>query len=204
MRTLERILLIIGIVCLGLYGIFTLQTHIHQRRLERALERQLEEGQPKKAPEKAPGESPAPPPAAKRPKLAEGDLVGRLEIPRLNLSVMVMEGIGKKTLMLGAGHIPATSYPGLPGNSGIAAHRDTFFRKIRHIQENDVIRFTSPHGVLTYRVKTTSIVKPTDVHVLNPTPQETMTLVTCYPFFYVGSAPKRFVVQAVREHTVAD
>jgi sortase A len=187
MRTVERILLITGIISLGLYGFFTVQAQFHQMSMERALDRELHNPPP--------GDRD---PFSPVPSLSEGDLVGKLEIPGTDVSVMVMEGISDKTLRLGAGHIPGTPYPGTGGNSGIAAHRDTFFRGIRDIKTDDVIHLTTARGTMKYRVAMTLIVDPTDVQVLEPTREETITLVTCYPFYYIGPAPKRFVVHAIR------
>ena len=127
--------------------------------------------------------------------VAEGMPVANLEIPRLNLSVVVLEGVGDNILEVGAGHVPQTSLPGKSGNVGIAAHRDTFFRPLRNIQRNDVIRVTTTAGVFDYAVEWTRVVKPTDVEVLNPTEKPSLTLITCYPFHYVGSAPDRFIVR---------
>lgn len=187
MRFIERILLITGILCLGLYGFFTVQARWHQAELEREFE---ETYQPVPA---------APEPRVpSNPHLKEGDLVGRLEVPRLDLSVMVMEGTASKTLRLGAGHVPGTAFPGTAGNVAIAAHRDTFFRGLKDIKKNDAIRLTTSQGILDYRVSSTMIVNPKDVEVLRPQSVEMLTLVTCYPFYLVGPAPKRFVVQAVR------
>jgi sortase A len=129
--------------------------------------------------------------------LKEGELVGRLEIPKLNLSVMVMEGTGSRTLRLGAGRIRGTATPWTTGNMVIAGHRDTFFKPLKGIKKNDVITFTTVEGTKKYTVTSTSIVMPTDTHVLNPSAQNMITLVTCYPFYYIGPAPKRFIVQAV-------
>ena len=139
----------------------------------------------------------APPaPQVRVPGLRPGDLVGRLQIPRLHLSVMVVEGDGGRELRLGAGHIPQTALPGFSGNVGIAAHRDTFFRPLRFIRPNDRIQITVPGAELRYRVESTEIVDPADVAVLGPSAHNELTLVTCYPFFYVGSAPMRFIVHA--------
>jgi sortase A len=136
--------------------------------------------------------------SADPPRFSEGDLLGKLEVPRLRLSVMMMEGVAEKTLRLGGGHIPGTAYPGAPGNSGFAAHRDTFFRQLRDIRKDDVIQFTTRSSTISYRVSSTAVVNPSDTDVLRPTSSETITLVTCFPFYYVGPAPKRFVVHAVR------
>jgi LPXTG-site transpeptidase (sortase) family protein len=138
----------------------------------------------------------APSPPERR--LHHGDVVGRLTIPRIHLSVMVFEGDDASILKRGAGRIPATSLPYENGNLGIAAHRDTFFRPLRLIHPRDVIEFTSREGVSRYTVTDIVIVPPSDVRVLAQSPGRDLTLVTCYPFYYLGSAPKRWIVHAKR------
>jgi len=129
--------------------------------------------------------------------LTPGAIVGRLSIPRLDLKVMVVEGVDQGDLRHAAGHIEKTALPGQPGNVGIAAHRDTFFRPLKDIQQNDTIYLTTQHGEYRYRVVSTQIVRPDNVGVLAATEgQDSLTLVTCYPFYYVGSAPSRFIVHA--------
>ncbi len=136
-------------------------------------------------------------PPAGPPRFREKDgLVGRLIVPRLHLSAMVREGTGEKTLGLALGHIPGTSLPGQKGNVGVAGHRDTLFRGLREIGKNDLIQFETFEGNYAYRVETTEIVKPQNVSVLNARDYPELTLVTCYPFHYVGSAPERFIVKA--------
>lgn len=130
--------------------------------------------------------------------LSEGDLIGRIKVPRLGVSALILEGVGGRTLRRGVGHIPDTAFPGGAGNVGIAGHRDSFFRGLKDIQEDDLIEVTTPDGVHRYRVEWTKIVRPKDVHVLDGSGEPELTLVTCYPFYYVGSAPKRFIVRAVR------
>ena len=125
-----------------------------------------------------------------------GDLLGMVQIPRLGLAVPFVEGSDGESLDLGAGHIPHTAFPGHHGNAGIAAHRDTCFRPLQHIQQGDDIVITTPAGSYQYKVSGTEIVMPSDGHVLHRTPNRTLTLVTCYPFYYVGSAPQRFIVHA--------
>jgi sortase A len=132
------------------------------------------------------------------PVSAYAGLIGRIEIPRLGVSVVVIEGSTEAILRRAAGHIAGTGLPGQPGNIGISAHRDTFFRPLRNIRKNDVITFTTPGGRFRYRVVATSIVPPADVSVLNPGRSEILTLVTCYPFYFIGSAPDRFIVRAER------
>ena len=131
--------------------------------------------------------------------LARG-LIGRLEIPRLNLAVMVREGADERTLSRAVGHIPGTALPGNVGNVGLAGHRDTFFRSLRNIRADDTIELETTAGTYRYVVKSTRIVTPRDVSVLEASGGETLTLVTCYPFYYVGSAPKRFIVHAALMH----
>ena len=138
-----------------------------------------------------------PPPLKARVAIrsAKGSPIGRLEIPRLNVSVMVLEGAEDQALRMGAGHVRGTDLPGSTGNVAIAAHRDTFFRPLRKIQDNDLIRITTPDGVFEYAVAWTRIVTPTDIKVLDHTDEPSLTLITCYPFSYIGSAPDRFVVR---------
>lgn len=132
-----------------------------------------------------------------RPKLH--DVVGRLDIPRLHLSTIVIEGDDDRSLRLGAGHVPGTPLPDQPGNVGIAAHRDTFFRSLRHIARDDRITLTTPDGAYQYTVESTEIVHPNEMRVLDAGREPELTLITCYPFYYVGSAPLRFVVHARRD-----
>jgi sortase A len=133
-----------------------------------------------------------------RCRFHHGDVLGRLIIPRLNLSVMVFEGDDNAILKEGAGHIPSTALPNQNGNLGIAAHRDTYFRPLRLIHPKDVIEFTTTEGVSRYSVTDTEIVRPSDIQVLAKAPGRDLTLVTCYPFYYLGSAPKRWIVHAKR------
>ena len=126
------------------------------------------------------------------------EVVGRLEIPRLHLSTVVLEGDDDRALRYGAGHVPSTALPDGTGNVGIAAHRDSFFRPLRHIAAHDRITLTTPAGVFNYIVESTELVSPKDVHVLDPSSTPELTLITCYPFHYIGPAPQRFIVHARR------
>jgi sortase A len=130
--------------------------------------------------------------------VAPGHPIGVLEIPRLGLSSVVIEGDEAAALLLGVGHLSDTPMPWHRGNSVLAAHRDTFFRPLERIRRADVIRFSIGDTELEYVVENTRIVAPTDVQVLAPTSSSTLTLITCYPFDYIGPAPKRFVVTAIR------
>ncbi len=126
-------------------------------------------------------------------------LLGRLRIPRLNVAAMVREGADTGTLSRAVGHIPGTALPGKAGNVALAGHRDTFFRALRNIRKDDAIEFETENGTYRYLVEFTKIVGPKDVGVLSAGGRQSLTLVTCYPFYYVGSAPKRFIVRAVQE-----
>lgn len=127
-----------------------------------------------------------------------GQPIGVLEIPRLGLSTVVIEGDETAALLLGVGHLADTPLPWKNGNSVLAAHRDTFFRPLAGIKRYDRIRFTTDEGDLEYVVDATRIVSPTDIDVLKPTSTSRLTLITCYPFDYIGPAPMRFVVTAER------
>lgn len=133
---------------------------------------------------------------ALRLSISEGSPISRLDIPRIRVSVMVVDGIGPHSLSLAAGHVPGTAFPDESGNVGIAGHRDTFFRNLRDIREDDLITLTTLHGSYQYSVEWTRVVAPSDVEVLRTSNQPILTLVTCYPFYYVGSAPERFIVRA--------
>ncbi len=138
------------------------------------------------------------PPPALRILAREGSPLIRMSIPRLALSVMVSEGVQSQTLALAAGHITGTAFPDEPGNVGIAGHRDTFFRKLSEIRKDDVIRLATPGGSYQYSVEWTRVVMPGQVEVLESSNTPALTLVTCYPFTYIGSAPQRFIVRARR------
>jgi sortase A len=143
--------------------------------------------------EKSPANRPAPAEAAPKTR----DVVGRLSIERLHVNVVVREGADSTTLGLSAGHIPGTALPGHTGNIAIAAHRDTLFRALAKVESKDVIRLDDPNGTFSfYEVASTKVVKPTDMSVIQPHGGQELTLVTCYPFNYVGSAPERFIVTA--------
>ena len=126
-----------------------------------------------------------------------------LRIPRIRVEVPVLEGTDDSTLNRAVGHIEDTAKPGTQGNSGIAGHRDGFFRGLKDIRAGDVIEIETLGSVETYRVERTWIVEPEDVSVLDPTATPSVTLVTCYPFYFVGSAPQRFIVRAVRTEATA-
>jgi sortase A len=119
-----------------------------------------------------------------------------LELPRLGLTVPVLEGTDELTLNRGVGHIEGTALPGERGNVAIAGHRDGFFRVLKDVTSGDQIHLVTLEQTLNYTVEETRIVEPEDVKVLEPTGESSLTLLTCYPFYYVGNAPKRFIVRA--------
>ena len=129
-------------------------------------------------------------------RTATWQYLGRLEIPRLDISIMLLDGIDNRTLRLGIGHIPGTALPGQPGNAGIAGHRDTFFRGLARIRKDDQIMVETLDGEYHYVVESIQVVDPDAIEVLNDMGHPVLTLVTCYPFHLVGPAPRRFVGHA--------
>lgn len=147
-------------------------------------------------PKAAPPSTEQPPPEQQpfRPRL--GETVGKLIIPRLGTQLYFVEGVDARELLRGPGHIPGTAMPGVTGNCVIAAHRDTHFRVLKDIRKGDDIVLMTREGEYLYRVKSTQIVSPKNLGPLQPTPGPVLNLITCYPFYYVGNAPKRFIVEA--------
>lgn len=198
LRWAQRALLVGGVSLLAYCAFALLDSWIFQQQQGHDLDRLLDDdsaasvGAPPAGPLLAPEASDAPLAAT-----ADG-LIGRIEVSRLGLSAIVMEGIDKRTLRRAAGHIPGTALPGQSGNVGIAGHRDTFFRPLQDIQVDDIVTLTTRWGEYQYRVVSRRVVSPHDVAVLDPTGNEVLTLVTCHPFYFVGPAPNRFIVRAER------
>jgi sortase A len=185
LRIAQWLSLRIGLALLAYAGGTALYAGIYQRYQSRLFDQQIA----------------APPiikPAAfaKPVDLQEGDLIGKLEIPRIRIAVMVLQGMEEKTLLLGAGHVPGTPLPGAQGNVVLAAHRDTYFRKVAGIRSGDRIRFVTVRESHEYVVSSTEIVDPEDTRAMESQGREELTLITCFPFYFVGSAPKRFIVHA--------
>ena len=176
----ERVLLLVALAALGYVAGSVGGAALYQDYESRQLDEVLQGAAPAQA--KAS-------PVARR-------VLGRLEIPTLGVSTIVREGEDARTLQLAVGHIAGTALPGAAGNMGLAGHRDTFFRRLREIDPGDVIRLVAVEGTFTYVVESTQIVDPDDLWVLEPTPEPALTLVTCYPFTYIGTAPERFIVRA--------
>jgi len=210
-RWVERLLYVIGIVCLGIWVYAFVDTKITQRREEQRLEEALRQRSAQVAARTAPkaattaaaetdalGSFQQDEPFVAEADLEEGALIGRIAIPRVGVSAIVLHGIGHKTLRRGVGHIPGTPLPAHGGNFGLAGHRDSFFRELKDIRQNDTIELATLDGTFEYKVEWTKIVLPEDTYVLADEGAPALTLVTCYPFYYVGSAPKRFIVRARR------
>jgi sortase A len=197
-RRVERLLFIAGIWLLAAWTYATVEAYVYQVRENRELDAILQSAPPSSV--DATAEDTAAPADAVRVSRhlpAPGSVFGRIEVPRLGISTVMRAGSDAKTLRLAVGHIPGTAWPGEPGNMGLAGHRDTFFRRLRDIRPDDEIRVVTPEGTHVYRVSRTLVVEPRDVWVLDATGNHSLlTLVTCYPFTYIGSAPQRFVVQA--------
>jgi sortase A len=128
--------------------------------------------------------------------LATGAPIAEISIPRLNLSTVVVEGTGDAELKLGAGHVSGTALPGVAGNIVIAAHRDTFFRPLRNINVGDKIVLNTGREAAEYVVEATRVTTPDDIAVMQAHGEPELTLITCYPFNFIGSAPDRFIVHA--------
>lgn len=192
LRRAQRLLLVSGVLLLGYCAFVLADAWIFQERQSQELIEHL--GAETAA--LPPSESAAA--AEPAPMVSVDGRLGRLEIPRLGLSTIVVEGVGTSDLRLAVGHIPGTAFPGERGNVGIAGHRDTHFRALAGIQQDDLITLTTSVGDYNYRVVSSLIVSPNAVEVLDPTGDDVLTLVTCYPFYYVGPAPNRFIVRAQR------
>ena len=130
--------------------------------------------------------------------LEPGTALGVIEIPRLQLASVILEGEDASTLLAGVGHVSGTPLPWQDSNSVLAGHRDTFFRDLKHVRSGDTVRVVTRDKTLEYIVRDVQIVDPSDLHALEPTVQPTLTLITCYPFTYIGPAPRRYVVRAER------
>ena len=130
------------------------------------------------------------------PVTAADPSLGRIEIPRVGVSSVILQGVDDRTIRRAVGHFPETTLPHQSGNMALAAHRTTDFYGLRNIRVGDEITITSPHGAFRYLVDRTWVVSPADVSVLAPSPDRILTLVTCYPFDFRGAAPQRFIVRA--------
>jgi sortase A len=174
---IEAALIVIGLAALGWYAVVRASTARDQATWARELEIRG-------------------PSVARTASTAPRALIGRLELPRVGVSGIAREGVDARTLRSAIGHVPKTALPGSPGNAAFAAHRDTFFRGLKNVRPGDRVVVTADSRTYEYVVRETRVVAPADLSVLEPTPDPTLTLITCYPFDYIGAAPQRFVVRA--------
>ncbi len=200
------VLFTVGAVSLCYCGIVLLDARQHQADQSRRFDQAFGEAQ---SPSGDAGSNASPPlPAAivegvatrsgiPDPPVARELPLGRIEVKSLGIVAMVEEGTAIGTLQRALGHIQGTPMPGQPGNVGIAGHRDTFFRNLRNVQDGDELTLTTLAGIFRYRVLLISIVEPNDTTALANSEESILTLVTCYPFSFVGFAPKRFIVRAI-------
>jgi sortase A len=176
LRAAYCVLLAGGVFGLGYAGYVVVDTHIYQTIEQSKFEKVSHIEVPHPA--------------------VEGSAIGEMEVPRLGLKAIFVQGDSPRILRHAVGHISETALPGESGNVVLTAHRDSFFRPLRSIQVGDAITIKTLDGKFGYQVASTEVVLPSDVQVLQPSSENTLTLVTCFPFYYVGAAPKRFIVHA--------
>jgi sortase A len=181
LRWISRVLLAAGFMLLGYCGMSWIDSRIQQIEGNMELDRLLRHPPEAAAPARAP---------------AHGDLIGRVSIPRLGMSDIVFEGTDDEVLHRGVGHLTGSALPGQPGNVVLAGHRDSFFRDLRNIRKGDLVDVTTESGTRSYAVESTQVVDPAEIGVEAPTPAPALTLITCYPFNFVGNAPQRFIIRA--------
>jgi len=188
LRWMQALLFIVGTLAIGYVAIVLLDARLSQQTANSDLDAQIvaDDASHETQNEASPVRGPA----------KEGDVLGRIEIPRLGLMVAILEGTTSRTLRRGVGHIGGTALPGVAGNIGVAGHRDTYFRSLKDIHASDEILVQTEAGLSHYQVDWVRIVDPEDTGVLASSNDSALTLVTCYPFYYVGPAPKRFIVHA--------
>ena len=190
LRWLEKVLLVVGLLFLGLWFKNDTEARVfdsaESKKLEAAMLRAQLIGAPARRHVKK----------AWAPAALESGVFGRIEIPRLGISALIAEGTQPANLMRAVGHIVTSAFPGQPGNCALAGHRDSFLRGLDAVRENDVIRIDTLQDTYTYEVEWGTVVGPNRVDVLDLTEAPSLTLVTCYPFHAVGPAPDRFVVRA--------
>jgi sortase A len=176
-RRVAPVLLTTGLLVVGYAAYIVADTTayqaIEQRRFERAREN-----------------------AELAPELVDGGPIGEIQIPRLGLTAMVIQGDSAAILRRAVGHLAYTALPGQSGNVVLAGHRDTFFRPLQWVHPGDAITLKTRGGDFEYLVESTAVVPPSDIRVLQATGGQTLTLITCFPFSYLGRAPDRFIVRA--------
>jgi LPXTG-site transpeptidase (sortase) family protein len=177
---MRRLLTFLAAAGLGAYAYWGAESRVYQASANRAFTRMLEM-----------------PDALRPPPDYTKDWQARLEIPRIDLETMILRGANRSNLSRGIVHIEGTALPGTGGNVGLAAHRDTFFRRLGELEVGDRILVRTLNDTYDYKVERIQVVDPSAVDVLRDVGTPALTLVTCYPFHYIGPAPKRYVVTAV-------
>jgi sortase A len=197
LRWVRLLLLAVGVVSLEFVPYAMLDARLFQAyescRLNKAISAQA---QKHASPTASIGQTP--PALEPRAPVVAGATLGRIAVRRLGIDVIIVEGTDGRSLQRGAGHIAGTAFPGEAGNVALAGHRDTFFRPLRNVRQDDEVTLTTLQGVYRYRVESISVVAPDDIGVLRTSSESVLTLVTCYPFYFVGPAPQRFLVRARR------
>jgi sortase A len=176
-QLVARVLVGTGLLALGYVAYVVIDTQAYQA-IER---RQFEDARPN---------------ASAVPAVVDGSAIGEIQIPRLGLRAIVVQGNSAAVLQRAVGHLVDTALPGEAGNVVLAGHRDTFFRPLKRVRVGDAITLRTRYGDFAYLVESTAVVPPSDVQVLESTSGRTLTLITCFPFTYLGSAPDRFIVRA--------
>ena len=203
----RRLFFVIGIAALCYVAFTLLDARIYQAVQSRRFHQELSGRKPSSLSEEHPNVSSVSPAPAEKNPMRSGPIdlagnghtsLGRIEIRAIGLEAMILEGTDARTLRRAVGHIRGTPLPGQQGNVAITGHRDTFFRPLRNIRKDDEIRVTTLSGSYRYWVDSIKVVEPEDTEVLDNSDDAILTLVTCYPFYFVGPAPKRFIVRARR------
>jgi sortase A len=193
LRWIERILIAVGLVL----GVWAAAILVESRFVQTLIVRPRSTAPVATLPGDAGTTTTSSKPARPRPAPAVGSLLGKLVAPSVHLTATILEGTDDGTLSRGAGHIEDTPFPGEPGNIGIAGHRDTTFRAVRNLRLGDELDVVTADRTFHYQITKTFVVEPEDVYVLDPGKFSMLTLVTCYPFEYIGHAPHRYIVQAM-------
>lgn len=136
------------------------------------------------------------PPLSDLHPLNIGDVIGEIQIPRLGVKAVIVQGDAPELLDQAVGHVPLSALPGELGNVALAGHRDRLFRPLRRIRQGDTIALETSRGSFTYEVESAFVVPSTEIGVLQSSNASELTLITCYPFDFVGHAPNRFIVRA--------
>ena len=200
LRWVQRVLLALGVAMVAYVGMSLLDAKVFQAYENRRLNEMLSNTRMPAALDEPelPRSSSESFEVVHRSRTAPGSMLGRLEIKRVGVAVVIMEGVDSKTLQRAVGHVAGTALPGEHGNTVVAGHRDNYFRALRDVQLNDEIKLTTLDGTFLYQVDTVKVVGAEETDVLKASDEPILTLVTCYPFYFVGPAPKRFVVRAHR------